>query len=248
MDRLLEATFLAEQHHFWFNGFRRFVGPLLDRASRGRRDLELLDCGCGTGANLTMLERYGRATGVDLTMRGLEFARGYGKRRVARASVTHLPFPDTMFDVVTSFDVLYALADPQETLALSEMRRVLKPGGAAVINVAAFEMLRGNHSILGGELRRYSRGELREHVARAGFAVERITYTNATTFPLVLGVRLAQRAAGFAANPEEATREITIPSAPINTALSALLAVEAAVARHVNLPFGSSLLCLAWKR
>ena len=248
MDRLLEATHLAERRHFWFHGFRRFVGPLLEKAARGRRDLDLLDCGCGTGANLALLERYGRATGIDLTMRGLEFAKGYGRSRLARASVTHLPFPDAQFDVLTSFDVLYALPDAEETLALAEMRRVLRPGGAVVINVAALEILRGNHSVLGGEVRRYSRRELRSHVARAGFAVERLTYTNATTFPLVLAVRLAQRFSGFAKSAEEATAEITVPAGPINAVLSSLLAVEAGLARHVSLPFGSSLLCLAWKR
>jgi len=125
---------------------------------------------------------------------------------------------------------------------------VLRPGGAVVINVAALEILRGNHSVLGGEVRRYSRRELRSHVARAGFAVERLTYTNATTFPLVLAVRLAQRFSGFAKSAEEATAEITVPAGPINAVLSSLLAVEAGLARHVSLPFGSSLLCLAWKR
>jgi SAM-dependent methyltransferase len=248
MDRLLEATYLAEQRHFWFHGFRRFVAPLLDRAARGRTDLDVLDCGCGTGANLSMLARYGRATGVDLTMRGLEFARGYGRTRLARASVTHLPFPDQAFDLVTSFDVLYALADPHEERALAEMRRVLRPGGAVVINVAALEILRGNHSVLGGEVRRYSRVQLRDHVERAGFAVERLTYTNAATFPLVLGVRLAQRASGFATSAEEAMREISVPPWPVNAALSACLALEARITRRVDVPFGSSLLCLAWKR
>jgi serine/threonine-protein kinase len=44
MDRLLEATARAEREHFWFHGFRRFVTPLLERASAGRRDLFSLDC------------------------------------------------------------------------------------------------------------------------------------------------------------------------------------------------------------
>lgn len=248
MDRLLEATYRAERRHFWFNGFRRFVTPILDRAARGRRDLELLDCGCGTGANLSLLERYGRATGIDLTMRGLEFAREYGRRRLARASVTRLPFPDAAFDVAASLDVLYSLEEPAAALALAEMRRVLRPGGAVVINVAALQVLRGNHSVLSGEVRRYSRGGLRRDLERAGFSVERLTYTNACTFPLVLAVRLGQRARGLAAREEKATHEITVPASPVNAVLSACLALEARVARHIDLPFGSSLLCLAWRR
>ena len=49
MEALLERTFEAEQRHFWFRGFRRFVAPLLRRAVTGRREPALLDCGCGTG-------------------------------------------------------------------------------------------------------------------------------------------------------------------------------------------------------
>src|SRR5205085_695576 len=164
MDRLLEATARAERDHFWFHGFRRFVKPLLARAVADLPSPRILDCGCGTGYNLEMLRRYGQAWGVDLTFSGLLYAQGLGERRVARASVAHLPFPDSQFDLVTSFDVLYALEDEIERRALDEMHRVLRVGGHTLINVAALKMLTGNHSVLGGEVRRYSRRELREHL------------------------------------------------------------------------------------
>ena len=247
MDLLLDATFKAEQRHFWFQGFRRFVVPLLDRAAGGRTDLTLLDCGCGTGANLVLLERYGRGFGIDLTMRGLEYGKSAGLRRLGRASVTDLPFPAAAFDVVTSFDVIYSLTDEQEPRALTEMHRVLRPGGAVVINVAAFPILRGNHSVLSHEQRRYTRAMLASRLRAAGFEVQRLTYTNAALFPLVLGVRLTQRMLGLAAE-HEATSEISVPPRAVNDTLAAMLAVEAAVARHVDLPFGSSLLCMGRKK
>ena len=108
-----------------------------------------------------------------------------GERGVARASVADLPFASDQFDLVTSFDVLYALDDTVERKALDEMYRVLRPGGQVLINVAALKMLTGNHSVLGGEVRRYSRQELRDHLERTGFAVRRITYTNFLLLPLV---------------------------------------------------------------
>ena len=247
VDRLLEATARAERDHFWFRGFRRFVSPVLARAAAGRRRLRLLDCGCGTGTNLRLLlEPYGDAWGFDLTWTGLQFARRAGLARVAQASAAAVPYPAAAFDIVTSFDVLCCLPDEIEREAVREMWRVLKPGGAAIINVAAMEILRGNHSVLSAELRRYSRKSLRVLVERAGFRVERMTYTNASLFPLMLGVRGVQRVMGLA--PEHAAEgEITVPPAPVNAALSALLAVEAGVARVAPMPFGSSLLCLARK-
>jgi ubiquinone/menaquinone biosynthesis C-methylase UbiE len=243
MDRLLEATARAEQNHFWFHGFRRFVRPMLERAAAGRSTLAILDCGCGTGNNLTMLRQYGRAFGIDITFSGLAYARGRGERRIARASATCLPFGARQFDLVTSFDVLYAFDDQMERDALNEMYRVLRPGGQILINVAALKSLTGNHSVLGGEVRRYNRRELAEHLARTGFTVRRITYTNFTLLPIVAGVRWTQRLSGH----RESTSEMTVPSKPVNTVLSGLLAIEAAAARVVNMPLGSSLLALGEK-
>jgi ubiquinone/menaquinone biosynthesis C-methylase UbiE len=244
MDHLLEATARAEHDHFWFRGFRRFVTPLVAEAALGRADARMLDCGCGTGNNLELLRRFGHAVGIDLTWTGLMFAHNRGDRAVAQASATMLPFADASFDIVTSFDVIYALKDADEAAALAEMFRVLRPGGHLLINVAAMNLLRGNHSVLSAEVRRYSRGMLAERLRKNGFEIRRITYTNATILPIVAAVRLLQRVSGH----EESQDEIAIPATPINAALSAALAIEAVALRAVNMPFGSSLLALARKR
>jgi len=120
---------------------------------------------------------------------------------------------------------------------------VLRPGGQILVNVAALKMLTGNHSVLGGEVRRYNRRELRQHLQRAGFDVRRITYTNCLLLPLVLGVRLAQRLTGH----HESAAEITVPPKPVNALLAAMLAVEARALTITNMPLGSSLLALAQK-
>lgn len=241
MDRLLQATARAERDHFWFRGFRRFVAPLLAEAVRDRPAAALLDCGCGTGHNLGLLRQYGHATGIDLTWTGLAYAHGRGERAIAQATATHLPFSDASFDVVTSFDVIYALEDDAEAAALREMFRVTRAGGYLVLNAAAMDLLKGNHSVLAHEVRRYSRATLTERLTRAGFDVRRISYTNASILPIVAGVRLLQRVSGH----EESQDEISIPPAPVNAVLTAALTVEAALLRVVNMPFGSSLLALA---
>ena len=154
VEHLLRATAGAEARHFWFRGFRRFVTPLIRSAVHGRTAPLVLDCGCGTGANLELLGRFGRAYGFDLSEVGPRLARAAGRTSIARATVTAAPFPSGVFDLATSFDVLYSLEEPDERAAVAELYRVLKPGGFAIVNVAAMPMLTGDHSVLSHERRR----------------------------------------------------------------------------------------------
>jgi hypothetical protein len=142
--------------------------------------------------------------------------------------------------------VLYSLPDPVEHAAIREMYRVLRPGGWLLINVAAMEMLRGDHSVLSHEVRRYSRQSLSALVTGAGFEVDRLTYTNAVLFPPMALARAVQRRRGLS-DEQQADQEISVPAAPINLALTAALKVESLWLRVVDNPFGSSLLCLARK-
>ena len=246
VEHLLRATAKAEARHFWFRGFRAFVTPLLQVAAAGRTRPVLLDCGCGTGANIDLLARFGPAYGFDLAEAGLQLAREAGRTRLARATVAAVPFGAASFDIVTSFDVLYSLEDADEQKAIREMYRVLKPGGFVVVNVAAMDVLRGDHSVLSHEVRRYSRRDLRARLEAAGFSIVRLTYTNFTLFlPLALS-RTIQRRRGLR-DEAGAKHEIAVPPAPVNAMLSLLMQMESAWLRFFDAPFGSSLLCLAQK-
>jgi SAM-dependent methyltransferase len=246
VEHLLRATALAEARHFWFKGFRAFVTPLLRHATRGIRDARLLDCGCGTGANVELLGQFGRAWGFDLSEAGVRIGRELGRTRLVRASVVAAPFPGETFHVVTSFDVLYSLEEADERAAVREMYRLTRPGGYVVVNVAAMNLLRGDHSVLSREVRRYDRPGLRHLLTNAGFTIERLTYTNATLFLPLAAVRAFQRWRGLAAEAQ-ADREITVPPEPVNALVGAALRAESYWLRTFDSPVGSSLLCLARK-
>jgi SAM-dependent methyltransferase len=245
MDAMLAATATAEDRHFWFKGLRRSARLVLDAELGGRRLAQILDCGCGTGRNLDWLKDYGATAGVELSATGLAVARAHG-RPVIQASVTHLPIADASVDLATSFDVLYCLPDEAERMALAEMSRVVRPAGLALLNVAALDILHGSHSALTMEVRRYTRARVRARLEAAGFQVVRLTFTNFATFPLTLAVRWSDRIRGKAATAS--TADLDVPAAPVNAALDLALRAEALAMRVVDLPIGSSLLCLARKR
>jgi SAM-dependent methyltransferase len=246
VDDLLRATARAEERHFWFRGFRWFVRPLIQRALNGDSRARVLDCGCGTGANLALFERFGTSYGFDRSEVGLYIGHRLGRRRIARGSVTAVPFPSGIFDLVTSFDVLYSLEPQDERTAVAEMFRLARPGGRVLINVAAMDVLRGDHSVLSHEVRRYSRDALGRLVTDAGFTIERITYTNAALFVPLAIIRTLHRRRGLS-DESDARREIAVPPAPVNAIVSAALFLESVWLRRFDSPFGSSLLCLARK-
>lgn len=243
MSDLLELTGRAEATHFWFRGFRTYVAPVLHDIAAGRRDLRLIDCGCGTGYNLSLLRPYGRAFGFDLTREGATRAHASGSP-VVRADMERIPFASGTFDVATSFDVVQSV--PDDVTALTEITRVLKPGGRAVLNVTAFEWLRGDHAAVWRELRRYTPAEAVQLVARAGLRLERLSLLFGSLVPLMLAVRTWQNAMRRFRPPKGDT-DLTVPPAPVNTALTWLVQGEAALARRVPMPVGSSLLIVARK-
>ena len=243
MDSLLDLTSRVEATHFWFRGFRRFVAPAIAGIAGARRDLHLLDCGCGTGHNLaTLLRPYGRAFGFDLTPGGLLHARAAGFP-LARADMAAIPFQSARFDLVTSFDVMQYVGDDQA--AMKEMARVLKPGGALVVTAAALDVLRGGHAGTWPEVRRYTTSGIRSIVEGAGLKVRRLTYLFASLFPAMIAVRALRRDA--ASNATDGDWEMRVPAAPINTALTWMLSGEAALSRRIPMPVGSSVLVVAVK-
>jgi len=220
--------------------------PALARATAGLTAARILDCGCGTGSNLEMLKPYGNAVGFDLTRIGTEFARAHG-HRVAQASISDIPFLTGHFDLVTSFDVFQVLPDAVEQSAIVEMARVLKPGGWMLLHVAALPILYGKHSALSEATRRYTASTLRTLVEGADFQIQRLTYDQFSLLPMMLPVRIWHRLTAKDGVVAAGEGEITVPVAPINAALTALVSLEALALRAVDMPIGGSLMCLARK-
>lgn len=131
----------------FFDHIRPWMNPykfpwIMDRIEReaallaGRR---LLEVGCGLGFDsLEFIRRGVRVTATDLTPRAVALTRRHFALEEVEAedvrveSVLSLSFPDDSFDAVWANGVLHATGNT--ALAIREVRRVLKPGGRAIIS------------------------------------------------------------------------------------------------------------------
>jgi SAM-dependent methyltransferase len=230
----------VEGTHWWFAGRRRIIRSFVEEICRSMKESRprILDVGCGTGANLELLREFGEAEGVDVSHDALAFCRARGLEDVRHGAAEKLPYEDGAFDLVTALDVVEHLDD--DVAGLREMRRVLRPGGRALLFVPAFMFLWGVQDDVSNHRRRYTLDGLRRVVREAGFEVERATYANISFFAPILMGRLLMRATGL-----RPASENNINIGALNGLLGRVLGAESALLRHMNFPFGVSALCVA---
>jgi SAM-dependent methyltransferase len=129
-------------------------GPIRVELARKHRDrirtallhvgtrLNLLECGCGGNPERQLLDLCARYTGVDFSDTGLQMARSaFADIGIAHefqtADICALPFDDGAFDAVYCAHMIYHIEDPMaQDTAISEMVRVVRPGGVVVLVAA----------------------------------------------------------------------------------------------------------------
>lgn len=233
--------YAVEGRHWWFRGRSRIVTALIG-ALELPAPARILDFGTGTGAMLAELRRFGDAQGVDADERAVAFCHARGERRVSRLESSTLPFADASFDLVTTLDVLEHIED--DAAAVSEIARVLRPGGRMLATVPANPWMWGAQDRVSHHFRRYTATTLRAAIAAGGLELERLTHFNTVLFPPIAATRLLRRLGPPAGEPRSDFNAAGGEGA-LGRLLAAAFGLEARWLRHANLPFGVSLLAVA---
>ena len=238
MDAALRLELAAaEDRHWWFEGRRAILESLLE-TFRLQPGSTLLEAGCGNGANLKLLARFGAVSAFepDETDLGRAKRRDIGIVRSGRLP-DGVPFDGERFDVVLSLDVIEHVQD--DVAALAALCARLGTGGRLVVTVPAFPFLWGEHDVRNGHHRRYTRMTLRRVLEDSGFRIDRLTHFNTLLFPAVALVRLLGRPFGLDA------AGTGVPPSGVNGLLYRIFRSERRVIRLLSLPFGVSLLAIA---
>ncbi len=223
----------AEGGMWWYSALHARLTDALAPV-RGR----VLDAGCGTGGFLAAI---GHAR-PDLDRTGVEYAPQAALRAAEKSdaavtcgSVLALPFPDRLFDAAVSADVLcHAAVEPAP--ALSELYRVLRPGGLLVLNMPAYAWLTSAHDRRVHNARRIVPSELRAWLSDAGFTGIKTRFWNSLLLPLMIAQRKIL-----------ARGEAASDVAPFSPWLNATLHGISSFERHlpIALPAGGSVLAIA---
>jgi len=229
-----------EDHYWWFVGRRRLALKLLRKYMPPSEKPTVLDLGCGTGAVACDLSKWARPVGIDMSDLALRFSHGRGLGELVRARGEWLPVRGGSMDAVIALDIFEHIDD--DMAAFWESMRVLRPGGVLVLSVPAFRSLWGPHDVALMHFRRYRAGELAGKLREAGFEIRRLSYSVFFLFPVVVLVRLLEKASK---GPPQAS----LPKVPswINRALAGLQDAEAGILSTASLPWGSSVIAVARK-
>lgn len=227
--------------HWWARGRREILSEVLTRWITEAGNSRILEIGAGTGANISLLSRFGTVTAVEMD----DDARAIMAQDHPGLAIRSGALPDPemfngeTFDAAVMFDVLEHVAEEAE--ALKVIRSHISPGGHLFISVPAYQWLWGHHDERVHHHRRYSRGRLRSALETAGWKVEQVGYFNTFLFPLAVAARMKDRISGRV----ESSTGSAIPPGPVNEAFYRIFRTERHRVANGGYPFGLSVVAVA---
>jgi SAM-dependent methyltransferase len=238
----------AEEQHWWYIGLHDLVIRWLQRERTDQqRPLNILDAGCGTGRLCQLMQPFGNVTGCDLHPLAVAATAARGIAQVFQGDLMTASLGVAAFDVITCMDVLYHRAVTDDAAALQNLYRALRPGGLLLLDVAAFEFLRGAHDVVVHTCRRYRRPALTQLLQATGLRLEFSSYRLSCGLLPMLLLRLRSRHA-----PTQGGDDSDIAHAcpaVLNRGLTAMLRLEnSLLLAGWRMPFGTSLFAAARKR
>lgn len=233
-----------EKNHWWFVAKRKFLITVLQKFFNKHtvEQKNILDVGCGTGANMDFLKQKGfQVKGIDMSEEALKFCKEKGLD-VQLGLAGNIPFRENNFDIVIACDVLEHIKNDVE--AIKEIARVLKKNGLFIATVPAHQFLWSYHDEALHHIRRYSKRYFKNTVEGC-FDIKLISWTYSSILvPSIIGRYLH----ALFKNSSK-TSDVKANGIIINSIMNIICALEVTFFKVFNfLPWGLSLLVVASKK
>tara|TARA_B100000989_G_C19436526_1_gene425401 strand:- start:79 stop:810 length:732 start_codon:yes stop_codon:yes gene_type:complete len=243
MDLNSQKTFSKfEDEYWWFVGRRIIIKDLLTKNFK-KNNLEILDWGCGTGKNYSILSKYGNVLGVDSSEHYIDMNKKKGILNVLHTNNINEFKPKIYFDLVTNFDVLEHIKKDDEYL--KKVNNLLKPNGHILITVPAYQFIWTKLDHVLGHQRRYNKKKINVLLEKTGYEIIQSSYFFMILSPPFIVVRLFQKFFDKTGSLEK--NVINLPRL-INKFFILLLKFESNLIKFISLPFGTSIIVLAKKK
>ena len=214
--------------------------------SRVNKNSKILEVGCSGCAFIRFMNRKGfkNLYGIDISKKAVNLCKSKGVKTAYVMDAAKTKFRDNEFDLIVSSDILEHIKD--DNSAIAEWNRILKPNGALIIFVPAFNFLWGSHDKINNHYRRYTRPKLIKALERNNFAIQRSSYWNFSLFFPISLLRFFQRI--FLNNKNQKDDQLYELNTNLNKLLTLLLKLENRLLNNVNFPVGISVFAVAKKR
>lgn len=240
-----DVTADVEARSFWCRTRNRVLAQVFKRFTDHTRSLDVLEVGCGIGGVIGSLRQFPnlKLTGSEIYIHGLRYARArLPDVEFIQMDATKIPFRNA-FDVVGAFDVLEHI--PDDELAMAQVALAVRPGGLFVVTVPQYPWLWSRLDELVHHKRRYTRQELTDKLARAGFEVTYVTSFISLLLPAMVLARVADPIRRKGSDAGEFADRVS-PPALLNTMCDWLMRVDETILKlGFTIPVGGSLLAVA---
>lgn len=238
---LYRDLYNLEERHWWHVSKRNAVTRLIEKYI-GKKNLKILDVGCGSGMNLTALGKYGDAFGIDSSPEAIMFCKKRNLKNVKLGIAEKTGFAANSFDLITALDVIEHTKD--DSKSLEELYRILKPGGYIIITVPAYEALWSQWDVVLQHYRRYSREGLIKLLKDKKFEILKLSYMYSFALLPVIVVRFFKNRLYKDNYPSDFS--VTPDSA--NWLLKLVSKLELYLLLIWSIPFGTALITVAQKK
>lgn len=243
MDRKnYDAEISLEKYHWWYVTRRSILKNICDNYIKNKKELSILEIGCGSGGNLSFLSKYGELYAMETDNIAIKNAKSKKICEVRKGTLPeNIPYGKS-FDIICLFDVLEHIQN--DKLSLQTVNKYLNRDGRIILTVPAYMFLWSGHDIASHHKRRYTTSQINQLLESTGFKKSYSSYFFSILFTILAPIRIIQKLL----HRKNVRHDIRKEKRILNYLMIKIFSIESKILPYLSLPFGVSIVAIADKK